>query len=268
MEVFDRYESLVEEFACLGYVVIPNFLKQSILEALRAECDVLSGDCNGRKEGKISSSCVLEPMANFNASSSLVRSQRRLYLRERARVAFSSATISSFVFGSNDFKDILSAILGPEIYLLNEQYIIKPPGMGIASSFPWHRDADSMRREGTLNFYPYVSVWCALDAVDERNGGLCMLPVGQTPAQLKNTDRDRKTILKMDAGDAVIISHDVWHCSTSNSTPSVRRAYMPQFSAGPICYSNSRGSDPSQEGAATVNSQVAFAVPLNADMKP
>ena len=215
MEVFDRYESLVEEFACLGYVVIPNFLKQSLLEALRAECDVLSGDFKRQNDGNLSSSCILEPMANFNASSSLVRSQRRLYLRERARVAFTSATISSFVFGSGHFKDILSAILGPEIYLLNEQYIIKPPGMGIASSFPWHRDADSMRREGTLNFYPYVSVWCALDAVNERNGGLCMLPVGKTPAEMNNTDHDRKTILKMNAGDAVIISHDVWHCSTS-----------------------------------------------------
>ena len=74
------------------------------------------------------------------------------------------------------------------MYLLNEQYIIKPPlndpineaknlqGGEKNTAFQWHRDYDSLKDICRNSLYPYVSVWVALGNMNLHNGCLFVLP--------------------------------------------------------------------------------------------
>ena len=61
----------------------------------------------------------------------------------------------------------------------------------------------------------------------------------------------------MAVGDMVVMSHDVWHCSSPNFSSAHRRAYMPQYSAGPITHGAPMTSGQNPERL------VAYAVPLS-----
>ena len=45
------------------------------------------------------------------------------------------------------------------------------------------------------------------------------------------------------AGTIVAMAPYVWHCSDANRTGAVRRAYMPQYSAGPVLTASDAGAD-------------------------
>ena len=78
----------------------------------------------------------------------------------------------------------------PRVHVLNDQYIVKPPGAGDGKTrFAWHRDGqyrdDTCPSSATCpssDTRPppvsssYLSAWTALDDVDESNGGLRVLP--------------------------------------------------------------------------------------------
>ncbi|GFR51196.1 hypothetical protein Agub_g13543 [Astrephomene gubernaculifera] len=61
-------------------------------------------------------------------------------------------------------------------YLFNEQFIVKPPRSSSRSAFAWHRDSDWCRGHPQYDYSPYISVWTALDDMDEENGALVVLP--------------------------------------------------------------------------------------------
>ncbi|KAI7861894.1 hypothetical protein BDF14DRAFT_233618 [Spinellus fusiger] len=56
---------------------------------------------------------------------------------------------------------------GKTVYLVNEQYIVKPPRSASTSQFEWHRDSDYM--DVALQQELTIACWIALDAVDEEN---------------------------------------------------------------------------------------------------
>ena len=67
--------------------------------------------------------------------------------------------------------EICRATLGPTAYLLLEQFVVKGARTGL--ELGWHQDAGYIPFECS----PYVTVWIALDDVDERNGTLYLLAV-------------------------------------------------------------------------------------------
>ena len=141
--------------------------------------------------------------------------------------------------------------------LFNDQYVVKPPARGCASlqmsCFAWHYDSQWCHDDVDWTCAPYVSCWVALDDVSEENGALRMLPyppaqAGASHRERANSYPDRDTLpspldedgceigrlLTMRAGSVVFFSDVVLHCSGPNLSGSIRRAWMPQISAGPV----------------------------------
>jgi ectoine hydroxylase-related dioxygenase (phytanoyl-CoA dioxygenase family) len=64
-----------------------------------------------------------------------------------------------------------------------EQYIIKPPNIHSASAFGWHYDSQYATSSGrAVAHSPYLSLWVALDDVDQENGCLVVIPGGRVDA--------------------------------------------------------------------------------------
>lgn len=76
----------------------------------------------------------------------------------------------------------------------------------------------------------YLSLWVALTDTSPDNGCLLMRPGSHN----MSNDNNNEVVLEMKAGDAVVFTDKVLHCSGPNRSAHVRMAWMPQFSDGPI----------------------------------
>ena len=172
------------------------------------------------------------------------------------------APVSAMLTARGPIGAIAAALLrSDDVRLFNDQYIVKPPigsGASLKSTcFEWHYDSQWCEGddESRVQHTPYLSAWVALDDVNEENGTLRMLPypssvIGEThykkalayPCRRSLTspmsedvfDADCGRLLTLRAGSVVFFSDVVLHCSGPNISNEERRAWMPQFSDGPI----------------------------------
>jgi ectoine hydroxylase-related dioxygenase (phytanoyl-CoA dioxygenase family) len=149
--------------------------------------------------------------------------------------------VKSFLFG-----DLMAAIcarmLGSNAYLFHEQFVVKAAEKGM--EFSWHQDSGYVGHPHT----PYLSCWCALDDVCEANGTVYMLPyekAGTREMQKHSQDSSTNDLVGYTgnepgipviapAGSIAIFSSTTFHRSGFNSTPQMRRIYLPQYSPEPI----------------------------------
>lgn len=128
---------------------------------------------------------------------------------------------------SERIQSIVHAVIPEDARLFNEQYIVKPSHSGSAGAFGWHRDCDSLSEMGIRpEDVMYVSLWIALDDVTEENGCLVVRPMTGS----------EEVCIEIPRGSGVLMSHLVEHKSGPNRTQFQRRAWMPQFSRGPILH--------------------------------
>ncbi|KAK3277671.1 hypothetical protein CYMTET_14332 [Cymbomonas tetramitiformis] len=174
-----------------------------------------------------------------------------------------SALLSNF---TRDGFIIIRSWSPSELFLFNEQYIVKPPKGG--DHFAWHRDADrhlrcantdrdffeeSMEPDEGFTFAgppprtrtPYVSTWAPLDSTSLQNGTLCILPAScpghldsGNPAARPCEDDDCELAhaapLIMEPGDVAVFSSSVFHTSRPNASGAARRVHSCQFSQGVV----------------------------------
>jgi ectoine hydroxylase-related dioxygenase (phytanoyl-CoA dioxygenase family) len=172
-----------QQFEADGYVVVEDWLSPSELATLRAEADKLLETTP--LEAVARRGCVFETTAAGGAIT------QDAFLSAR-RVA--PAAVSGILFGGKlqaTAGELLQPVSGP-LCLFNEQYIVKPPYLGGASAFAWHRDGQWQARGDKLwagavsaslrtdspatqpqDRPRYISMWCALDDVSEDNGASC-----------------------------------------------------------------------------------------------
>ena len=274
-------ENIVDAFANKGYVVLNQFFSSRLTKLLAIECQALFSQRQKMSHKTAVSSCILEPMNNTcetklqTDQNNDVKVNQRKYSEARiSRSPVHSKDINAVedilnrVVFSESLKIVLQKLLGDDVYLLNEQYIIKPPlndpineaknlqGGEKNTAFQWHRDYDSLKDICRNSLYPYVSVWVALGNMTHHNGCLFILPkdvenefrsqknsmnvydVSLEALRGKKGTGNRKYFLPLilKEGDVCILSHDVWHCSPPNTTESFRMAFMPQYSSAPIYY--------------------------------
>jgi len=154
---------------------------------------------------------------------------------------------------------IARALLGvDDVRFFNDQYIVKPPARNKeclrSSSFQWHYDSQWCDAEHSSSYTSYLSCWVPLDDVSEENGTLRILPYAEASAAATHREKalaypSRQTLpsplsddgcdgigrlITVSAGSVVFFSDVVLHCSGPNLGDSIRRVWMPQFSAGPI----------------------------------
>ncbi|KNC52696.1 uncharacterized protein AMSG_08572 [Thecamonas trahens ATCC 50062] len=170
------------------------------------------------------------------------------------------ARVRTLLYGASELPHCPSCGACARILLINEQFVVKPPvdalgGRGEACTFGWHADgqyaesvtdddddADACRDTSCPRLAAsgaFVSLWIALVEVSEENGSLVLasplaadtLPpptlLGSTP-EYEDESLGVRTFVG-DAGDAVVLSPDIIHCSTPNYSSCERPVYMVQL---------------------------------------
>lgn len=139
---------------------------------------------------------------------------------------------------SDLMAEVTQALLGPDVFVFFEQYVIK--GADGGCSFSWHQDSAYVG----FPHAPYLTCWCALDDMSEANGTARILPTSRGGARglvEHRKDPDTNDLIGYDGddpGDPVIcpagsiacFSSHTLHCSGANQTPRMRRTYLIQYS--------------------------------------
>jgi ectoine hydroxylase-related dioxygenase (phytanoyl-CoA dioxygenase family) len=233
-------EEQKELYGVEGYVIFERVIPDDILQMLREECSYFLGykDAQMDSEGKTTSGITHRGKRYFIAN----MYRMSLYLRD-------------FLF-SPVMAQITQAALGPDVYLFNEQWVVKGPDQGM--KFSWHQDSGYVKgRDKNTNHKPYVTCWCTLDDVNEENGTVYLLPHsrGGTDHTIFDHEQEQGTndlvgykgedpgmAIKVPAGSVVAFTSYNFHRSGANTTPKMRRIYLAQYSSEPIMSSD--GSAP------------------------
>ncbi|KAI8929247.1 hypothetical protein BC831DRAFT_6476 [Entophlyctis helioformis] len=185
-----------EHFGRYGFVVVTQALSEAELAVLVDDCDQILCTADGDLLNDLG--CVVEPVAlqphldtpDTNGSCHavgdlLVRTSWESYLSARSERSSVSAEALRLV--CTKIAGLASTLIPHDrtsgsLWLLNEQYIVKPPlrplrhqaATSAESAFAWHHDSSYMASDAQHT--PTVSCWIALDDIDESNGGLRMRP--------------------------------------------------------------------------------------------
>ena len=170
-------------------------------------------------------------------------------LKQIQRVWHHDAWIAQH-FLEGAFKEWAQALLGGEVIPKNLQYFNKPPGLGRAT--PAHQDGYYFM----LNPCEAVTLWLALDDVDEENGCVRYIPgshgEGMRPHNRTNTlgfsqgirdyptpdDQDREVAMPAHPGDLLV--HHAMTIHRADGNRSVKRS---RRSLGFIYYSERTRQD-------------------------
>ena len=213
----------VKQYHDEGYTILERVIPQEHLEALQTEAqhhiDTMHAEMDARNTDTLGIS----------------HRDKRYFISNKHS---NSQALQTFLF-SHFMGDITQAILGEDVYLFYEQYVIKAAEKGI--KFAWHQDS------GFVNFQhvPYLSCWCALDDMTEENGTIYVLPYSRAgtrdlaPHTVEEGTNDKIGYHGDDLGDPVIVpagsialfSSLTFHRSGANTTPNMRRSYLAQYSA-------------------------------------
>lgn len=211
-----------------GYFILEKVMTNEQLEGLRDECQRYIDKFDAEMEEK------------GVTSMGITHYKKRYFISNRGA---ESSIITDFLF-SELMADVCQATLGDNVYLFNEQYVVKAAETGM--SFAWHQDS------GYIGYYhkPYLSCWCALDDMSEANGTIYVLPferAGMTPDDLFEHTVEEGTNDKVGyrgddpgipaivpAGSIVVFSSRTFHRSGANTTDHMRRSYLAQYSMEPI----------------------------------
>jgi Phytanoyl-CoA dioxygenase (PhyH) len=245
-----------------GYSVIKQLISAEEVKVLRKESDVLFAPLQGDADKHEACGCALDFMSEQNIpENDASRLQEACYLQRRwcTEVGFSSqhkATVQKLLFDTlphlvrdavlcSNIANSTVYAAAPCICLFNEQYICKPPNSAV--NFRWHTDSDEQLQMiqavscsdnvAGKQLPLYYSYWVALDDSDARNGCLRVLPytIGTTQLTEPPTDSDNELCgieLPVSAGDAVMFTSQLWHCSGPNTTGCSRRAFYVQYTNG------------------------------------
>jgi ectoine hydroxylase-related dioxygenase (phytanoyl-CoA dioxygenase family) len=209
-----------------GYCILERAIPQAHLEILRSEAANFIGKIHADmdKAGK--------DVLGIN------HRNKRYFISNRYK---ESARLQEFLF-SDLMAQICRATLGTEAYLFYEQYVIKAAEVGM--KFAWHQDSGYVGHPHRQ----YLSCWCALDDVDEKNGTIYVLPYSRAGskemvnhiAEAGSNDlvgyhgSDPGIPVIVPAGSIAVFSSTCFHRSGANTTKNMRRCYLAQYSAEPI----------------------------------
>ncbi len=218
----------IAQYSREGYFVLERAIPEDVLDGLRAEC--------ARYIAKFDAEMEAKGLKTLGINSY----KKRYFISNRGN---ESAIITGFLFGDL-MAEITRATLGDNVYLFNEQYVVKAADQD--TRFAWHQDS------GYIGHYhkPYLSCWCALDDMSEENGTISVLSyqrAGMKPDDLFDhvveegtNDRvgyhgdDPGVMVIVPAGSIAVFSSRTFHRSGANKTNKIRRSYLAQYSGEPI----------------------------------
>jgi ectoine hydroxylase-related dioxygenase (phytanoyl-CoA dioxygenase family) len=208
-----------------GWFVIESALDASELETLRNECQRLVDERDVE-------------MTRLGVDTlDLCHRGRRYFLHAYT----TSPAVRRFLF-CELMTDVARAALGDNVYLFNEQYVLKAAEQGMP--FSWHQDSGFIP-------YPhrrYLTCWIPLDDVTESNGTVHLLPYSRAGTRdVVEHHRDHQTNdligysgpdpgdpLILPAGSIVAFSSTLLHRTGPNTSDQPRRVYIAQYTAEPL----------------------------------
>ncbi len=212
--------------------ILPGIIPPETLALLREECSYFLGYMDGTMDTK---GVEVEGINHRG---------KRYFIGNRYRL---SPRMREFTF-SPLMAEVAQAALGPNVYLFNEQWVVKNAEQGM--QFGWHQDSRYvMRSHPDAKHPPYLTCWVTLDDVSEINGTVHLLPHSRGGTketifshELEPGSNDLIAYRGEDPGDPLIVpvgtivgfSSYVFHRSGPNTTNRMRRIYLPQYSAAPI----------------------------------
>ncbi|KAJ1967329.1 hypothetical protein IWQ62_001930 [Dispira parvispora] len=262
----------IAHFHRRGYVVIPHYLSPSEVALLVEECDSLVNHCAQDADLVEDFGCVMEPLNVglvdiAKCDQSRIKHDPVIYRRYRAQV--SDDMVPDILL--DKMACLAAAVLPQErgIFLLNEQYIVKPPFQGQETTFGWHQDGQYLPTD--FQGEPTLACWVALDTVGFQNGSVVVDPypesptganTGIAPTLLTHLDTYRHhhqtaaqryppappllsasgpsnpdtglDQITMDPGSVLVMSSLLRHASPPNSGSTLRRCWMPQYCCRPL----------------------------------
>lgn len=152
-----------------------------------------------------------------------------------------SAQVVNFLF-SDVMAEVTHALLGDNVYLFWEQYVVKSAEKGL--KFGWHQDSGYVNAKGDTPHKPYLSCWCPLDDVNIENGTVYILPFDRAGTRdvikhkVEAGTNDKIGYFGDDPGEPAIVpagsivcfSSVTFHRSGANTSDQMRRAYLAQYS--------------------------------------
>jgi ectoine hydroxylase-related dioxygenase (phytanoyl-CoA dioxygenase family) len=214
------------QFAEDGFFVLPSAISAVDLASLRDECQRFI-DEKDREMDAVGTDVL-----------GLDQRGKRYFVNDCSP---RSPRLQELVFGDL-MAEICRATLGDDVFLFNDQYVVKGPDGG--TTFSWHQDS------GYVGYPhpPYLTCWCAVDDVNEANGTVSLLPYGRAGTRdvvphMKDAasndmvgyhGTDEGVRIDVPAGSIACFSSTVFHRSGANTTTRLRRAYVVQYSREPI----------------------------------
>ncbi len=210
-----------------GYFILESVIPENLLELLRGECGNFISQMDERMERENKDVMGLNHRNKRYFVSNCFRQQPKL--RE-------------FLF-SELMAEVCRATLGNNAYLFWEQYVVKGAEAGM--KFSWHQDSGYV---GYPDHKPYLTCWCALDDMSEENGTVYVMPYSHIGIRswVKHIREEGSNDLVgyfgpekgvaaiVPAGSIVAFTSVNFHSSGTNTTNSMRRAYLAQYSAEPL----------------------------------
>lgn len=131
-----------------------------------------------------------------------------------------------------DVIDLVSAVAGGDLWISMDQAVTKHPGAGV---FRWHQDNGYNQLQ-----CEHFQLWIALTKTRQQNGALKLVPGshkrGRLPHSFKGLGQmevDEEVgghvTVDADAGDVILFSSLMLHCTGPNNADSKRVAYVAEY---------------------------------------
>mmetsp|Transcript_2436 Transcript_2436/g.7844 ORF Transcript_2436/g.7844 Transcript_2436/m.7844 type:complete len:250 (+) Transcript_2436:69-818(+) len=221
------------------YAHVRGVLDAATLDALRRECESLMTQCATSSYDALD---VFELARALPDDASSARTDNVAFVRARrvarqilfadAGDAGADADTDATVIAAAQLRTIPQSLPtdgddSKNVFLFNAHYVVKLPDS--TDVFAWHCDGDEQLGLCVVGERStYVSAWCPLDDVDERNG--CLL--FRSGYDFDSTDDGDGGSVRVHAkaGDVVFFASDIEHASGPNTTKRSRRVFYAQYS--------------------------------------
>jgi ectoine hydroxylase-related dioxygenase (phytanoyl-CoA dioxygenase family) len=236
-----------KQFREEGYILMPEAIPQAQVEELRAVCDhyiaefdnsepVAEAEQELMHDGEVLTRVA--PDGRRFLANALTAKGNRYFLQQHHD---ENATLRDFIAGPL-MEEICRATLGDNVYFHFEGFVCKAPKTG--AKFAWHQDTAYVpKHQGTD-----VTIWCALDRVDEDNGTVFILPFSHEGSSRELVPHDRLPNgervghvgdapgipVAVEPGGLAAFNPLMFHRSGPNISDRWRRALVVQFSQEPI----------------------------------
>jgi ectoine hydroxylase-related dioxygenase (phytanoyl-CoA dioxygenase family) len=223
-------EAQQRQFAEEGYMVLESAIDRELLGLLEIELEQSIAAINARMD---------ELGSDVDG---LNQRDKRYFI---GNLHLTQPDLKRFLF-SELMADVCRATLGDDVWHFWNQFVVKCGEVG--ATFGWHQDSGYLAKQKTSAHKPYLTCWCPLDDVDERNGTIYVLPFSRMPSREVIDHRYEGSGTELigyfgdDPGDPIIVpagsivafSTTLLHRSGPNTTDRPRRVYVCQYSAEPI----------------------------------